>query len=325
MKVGRAVLLLLAAAQLTDGRPWTQLCCGAGKANFSQFFTQPEAWSTLRSELDSIKFFVGDVKKLEGIVPGGIKAVGSMFAQANLTVDIEAGGLRGFDCNGSDYAERTLQEIRPLVEQLTGTLRITFDGPFAHGLHQDSKTCNLTLVEAAKEVKANCKRTKELIHANHPQVTNVIFTWNEPIPWYSVGQFPAFENGTHNDFGNLLDLIDLVVRVGVPFSAFHADSPLGYNTAPGSDGYGKLDALMKHVRSRGLRFGKYFNDQAGGQSSDLAFEAGSIADARLFANRSGAPDDVIAESWYPYPHQALPERTRGTMGNTALSVIQMFA
>lgn len=107
----------------------------------------------------------------------------------------------------------------------------------------------------------------------------------------------------------------------VEFEAFHVDSPLAYNQWPTpKEGYAKLDALMPHVRSKGLRSGKYFNDATGGHTSGAAFEHGSVQDATEFVRANGAPDHAIAESWYSFPRVALPETVPGSMGHTALAV-----
>jgi hypothetical protein len=110
-----------------------------------------------------------------------------------------------------------------------------------------------------------------------------------------------------------------VQDAAVGFEGFHVDSPRGYNEAPG--GYEKLGALMAHVRARGLRFGKYFNDEKSGQEGpDAAFENATVADAAAFVANNGPPDDAIAESWYHFPTVALPDTAVGSMAQTTLRV-----
>lgn len=305
-----------------------QLCTGSKLKGYSDFFADGSAaWPTLRRRLDSIKFFVGNVAGLNDTVAGGLPQVARFFASSGIDVDFEAGGLRGFDCDGAHYAASTLKLLAPLLDELapayakagvsSATFHITFDGPFAHSLHQDTKLCPYTWEQAAQQVKANVDKTNELVAARYGDQLSVRFRWNEPAPWYSVGSYPAYHNGTVKDFGDLLQLIDVVTTAGVGFEAFHVDSPLNYNVAPG--GYEKLGALMSHVRASGLTFGKYFNDAHSGlEGPDAAYENATVSDATLFVSANGPPDDAIAESWYHYPHTALPEDADGSMAQTAL-------
>jgi hypothetical protein len=219
---------------------------------------------------------------------------------------------------------QTANLVRPLLQEpdlADAHVQLTFDGPFAHPLHQDSNLCPLTPAQVAQELVAHCNTLRSAISELQPRMS-VSFAWNEPVPWYSVGQYPPYNHdGKHNDFGDLLELIDLVVEAGVPISSFHADHPPEYNE---QQGYDKLGALMNYVRSKRMRFGKYFNSQSGGQTSDVAFERGTLQDATDFIARLGAPDDVIVESWYSYPQVALPETQIGSLGHTTLQVAKLL-
>lgn len=311
-------------ARVASEEPRLQLCGSLKRLEgFSDFFNTPTAWQNLGKRLNSIKFFVGDVAAIPENVTGGYAAVAAMFNETGMTLDFEAGGLRGFNCNGTSYAHATVNMLRPLLQEpdfAQASIMVTFDGPFAHSLHQDTNTCSYTLSQVAQELVAHCTTIRTLLAQIHPEM-QVSFTWNEPVPWYSVGAFPPYENGTHNDFGDLLELVDLVHESGVPFEAFHADHPPFFLE---SHGYEKLNALMKHVRGKGWRFGKYFNSQTGGATSDLSFENGTVKDVTDFVKLNGVPDDVIVESWYEYPHYALPETRAGALGHTALQVVPII-
>ena len=99
------------------------------------------------------------------------------------------------------------------------------------------------------------------------------------------------------------------------------DGPMGYGRP---DGYEKLAALGAEVQARGLRFGKIFNSQQGGATSDQAFFQATLADYHSF--RAAAPAAVLAglatvvETWYLHPKDAGPEATPFTLMNTAWAV-----
>ena len=329
------VLLLHALESTTAGGggsssasspPWFQICSGDKLGNFGQYFTNASAWPVLKPRTDSIKFFIGSVKSLPTTVSGGYAAIADFLrSNPSVGIDIEAGGLRGFNCDGESYAKETLDMIEPLLAGGVGsalsTLHITFDGPFAHSLHQDAKPCPLTPQQVATELAKNIRTTRQLGAQRYPQLA-VAFHWNEPVPWYRVGgSFPAFHNGTVKDFGDLLGLLDLVTSTpGADFAAFHADSPYVYNHEPGG-GYPKLGALMAAVRAKGLAFGHYFNTVPK-HAGD--FENGTLADASEFVAALGNPDHAIVESWYPFPHYALPEGAADTFAHTALAAWSIF-
>jgi hypothetical protein len=314
---------IVAATPTISAQPWFQICCGSKSAKFGQLFTNDTAWPTLKQHTDSIKFFIGSIKTLPNVVPGGYTAVASFFNRTGMAVDVEAGGLRGFNCNGASYAKQTLDMIEPLLAVGVGAsasvLRITFDGPFAHSLHQDTKLCPLTPQQVAQELVHNIDTTRQLVSARYPNL-KVLFNWNEPIPWYRVGRYPAFHNGTVKDFGDMLDILKLVTSAGVDFDAFHADSPYEYNQDP-QGGYPKLGALMAAVRAEGLKFGHYFNNVPH-EVGD--FEQGTLADVREFVAAIGNPDHAIIESWYKYPHAALPEDEQNTFAHTAKAAWELF-
>ena len=305
--------------------PWFQICSGVQEGNFGQYFTNASAWPVLRERTNSIKFFINNIESLPNVVAGGYEAVAAMFNETGIILDVEAGGLRGFNCDGASYAQQTLQMIEPLLAAGIGSaaseFRITFDSPFAMALHQDTKVCPLTPAQVAAELKTNIDTTRTLVASRYPKL-QVRFAWNEPVPWYHVGsEYPPYQNGTMNDFGDLLELLDLVTRTGVDFDAFHADSPYRYNHEAGG-GYPKLGALMAAVRGKGLQFGHYFNDEPQ-QAGD--FEQGTLADSREFVAAIGKPDHAIVESWYPFPQDALPEDEADTFAHTALAAWEILS
>jgi hypothetical protein len=219
-------------AETLAARPSLQLCSSPQQQDYGELFAEGSAaWPKLRRRLDSIKFFIGSVEGLNGTVAGGLPQIARFFATSGIGVDFEAGGLRGFDCDGAHYAQTTLTKLKPLLDELAPayaaagvadpTFHITFDGPFAHALHQDTKICPYTWAQAVEQVKANVEKTKELIAAQYGQHgLRVAFRWNEPAPWYHVGAcagsdqckpgcdcYPAYKNGTVKDFGDLLRLV----------------------------------------------------------------------------------------------------------------------
>jgi hypothetical protein len=132
---------------------------------------------------------------------------------------------------------------------------------------------------------------------------------------------------------------------GVELAGYWADSPMEDSACypcmcgqgpdnpckPGlaGSGYLKVAATVKLVKTLGLRVGKTFNSQNGGQTSSRAFYNGTLYDwnAAAQAVPSAASghhgfDAVMVETWYPHPAQAIPETTPYTTAWTALQVFK---
>ena len=330
--------LAIAAAKAADiNTRRYAFCSGTKLANFSSLYQNPAAWPSVRKVATYQKFFINSIASLNSTVPGGIPAVLSALASAGpagIAIGVEGGGLRpGKSCNGTYSAEVEFAKVAPFFDAGYANygmpLYMTLDGPFAHGLHPGKKgsapPCTYNETTAIIELAAYFARFSALARQQYNVSADggIVYGWNEPVPWYSVtSAYPPFRDGTLKNYGDLAALVDAVVaHPGTRFDYFHADSPLMYNlVSNGGSGYGKLGMLMARVRKAGLRFGKYFNSEQGGATSGAAFHDGTLQDFDDFVVHNGLPDDVLVESWYPYPRVAAPEAQGGTFMNTTADV-----
>ena len=78
------------------------------------------------------------------------------------------------------------------------------------------------------------------------------------------------------------------------------------------------------MRARGLRFGLIYNSEAGGTAGDEPFHDQALAALRAYQAAGGNPDDLLLQSWYPYPDVMVPEDQANTFTNTAKDVIAQY-
>lgn len=75
------------------------------------------------------------------------------------------------------------------------------------------------------------------------------------------------------------------------------------------------------MHAKGIRFGMFFNSDRGGNLSDKAFYTQSLLSYKEFTANFGKVDDILIESWYPYPLALIPEDQPYTFMNLAKKMI----
>jgi hypothetical protein len=83
-------------------------------------------------------------------------------------------------------------------------------------------------------------------------------------------------------------------------------------------------ALEQALRGHGLRFGLIYNSEAGGTAGDEPFHDQTLAALLSYQAAGGNPDDVIVQSWYPYPSAMVPEDQANRFTNTAKDLIAEY-
>jgi len=265
-----------------------------------KLFESNAPWPTAKAGIQVFKFYIGVVGGRRNLPI--VQAVQALKA-ANIAIAVEAGGLRDWECSGANMAQIELRTLSAIVQAAGQLSYLALDSPFGHTLASAiPNPCQYTVDQAAAQLLMYIKGIRQ-------RYPNVKIGLIEPVPWYTVGDFPSYPGAKYGDLPQLLDTVLSVLRQGgETLNFFHADSPYDFNEGiPDRQGWAKLKALQDFVRSRGMRFGLIFNsDRAGRTSDELFFRETLLAKAK-FTHAGGDPDDIILQSWYWYPRQWLPE------------------
>ncbi|HVZ40538.1 MAG TPA: hypothetical protein VHI13_14760 [Candidatus Kapabacteria bacterium] len=303
-----AIVVAGAAASMTMQAQPRRLAwiCPNMPHDFGNLFLPGAAWTNLKRSTDVFKLYIG---KLASADTTFIDNAVAALNQAHIKVAVEAGGLRPFSgCDSMAGENHAISELASMRSWLNrgGTIDyIVMDSPINTMIATGAPgNCGMTVTQAANELA-------DYMHAVRAVIPNVHFGWIEPVPWYTVGQYP---NHPGNNYGDLPKVMDTVVRIiaqhGDSLEFFHADSPYEYSESQITHGWDKLKEMERHTRAKGLRFGLIFNSEFGGLNDDSTFYARTMDGWLKYGAAGGDPQDVIVQSWYPLPTTVLAESTR---------------
>jgi hypothetical protein len=195
---------------------------------------------------------------------------------------------------------------------------LDLDSPFGHTLTAgEPGNCGYSLTQVATQLLT-------YVQLQRAALPGVQIGLIEPVPWYSVG---AYAPNPGNDYGDLPQLLDTLTTVlasgGQHIDYFHADSPYDFDQA-NPNGWNKLVALAAAVRGHGLRFGLICNSDFGGNNGDQLFHDQTLASFAAFKAAGGRSDDIMVQSWYPYPSAMAPETQSYTFTNVAKDLIAAY-
>jgi hypothetical protein len=238
--------------------------------------------------------------------------------QAHIAVAIESGGLRADNCSGAQAGSGDRAAIDKFVLAGGAISFIALDEPFANSIASGAvPNCGYTVAQAATELVTE-------IHIMREAYPGVQIGLIEPVPSYSVGVYPSNSGTSYGDLPQLLDtLLTTLAQAHERIDFFHADAPYDYDQAL-LNGWHKLVALEQVVRGHGLRFGLIYNSEAGGQAGDQPFHDQTLAAVVAYQAAGGNPDDLIVQSWYPYPSAMVAEDQPNTFTNTGKDVIAEY-
>jgi hypothetical protein len=284
------------------------LWIGPNPAQWSDLYAPRAMWPTVQSRTHVVKLYVDDINEA---APDALQDVVRTLNAAHIAAAVEVGGLRDWDCDGGSLAAIEIAKLDKLVAAGAAVSFLAMDSPFGHTLATGGPgNCGYSLRQVAEQLSVYIGT----VQGRYPHVVMGLI---EPVPWYSVGQYPP---NPGENFGDLPQLLDTLVTVlgehGQAIEFFHADSPYDYDQAH-PDGWHKLVALEGAVRSHGLRFGLIYNSDDGGNSGDQPFHDQTLAALQAFKDAGGHPDDLIVQSWYPFPSLMVPEDQPYTFTNVA--------
>lgn len=274
------------------------------RPDFWSLFNPNSGWDTLRSRIDVFSLHVNSLREQD---TASIRIAAKTLKDAGVQVNVECGGLRPFSGCDSLAGERQAQlELSQLYRWYSrgGAIDIiTMDSPINTMIinGDPNGTCNWTVSRAANEMVDYMKAVRQAL-------PNVSFALVEPVPWYSVGSFPAHAG---NNYGDLLKTLDTVFTVvaqrGERLDIFHSDSPYEYGENAFTQGWKKIKAVEEYLHTKGIRHGRIYNSEQGGFQSDQLFYERTLAAYDKYNAISGDPDEIEVWSWYDHPAKNYPE------------------
>ena len=312
---GSATVKIVGITAAKPQRHGQILWTGPNFNRWADLYSPAASWPSVQGRSHVVKLYIDDIYPASA---QSLAAVVATLDQAHIGIAVEVGGLRDWDCSGSSLAATEWAGLNRLVGAGGAISFLALDSPFGHTLATAIPgNCGYTVQQASEELVA-------YIHVMRQALPGVQIGLIEPVPWYSVG---AYGPNPGNDFGDLPQLLDAFLTIlsqhGEALDFFHADSPYDYAEAH-PDGWGKLLALQHEVQSHGLRFGLIYNSDAGGNAGDQQFHDQTLAAFQAFHAAGGSPDDLIVQSWYPFPSVMVPEDQPYTFTNVMKNGIARY-
>ena len=279
----------------------------------ARLFVPGASWTSVQARTHVLKLYMRDLDT----DPSSLASIAATLNQAHIAVAIESGGLRAGDCSGVSVGNVDSDFIQRLVHAGSAISFIALDSPFANAIASGLEpNCGYTVAQAATELVTEIG----IMRRAFPGVEIGLI---EPATSYSVGIYP----GNTGDYGDLVQLLDTflatLAQAHERIDFFHADAPYD-QTLANPYGWQKIVALEQAVRSDGVRFGLIYNSEAGGQTGDQPFHDQTLAAFTGYQAAGGNPDDLIVQSWMPYPSAMVPEDQANTFTNTAKDVIAQY-
>ena len=286
-----------------------------GPNTWKGLFATDSAWSQVQARTHVVKLYVDDVN---GAFPAALAAAVATLNQAHIAVAVEVGGVRDWNCSGEALATIESEKIAKFIDAGGAVSFLDLDSPFGHTIATGIPgNCGFSVAETSAQLVAYIQMMR---HA-FPGVRIGLI---EPVPWYSVGAHPA---NPGNNFGDLPQLLDTfqttLAAANEHIDYFHADAPYDYDQA-NPTGWFKLVSLAAAVRGHGWRFGLIYNSDTGGRTGDQPFHDQTLASFAAFKAAGGRSDDVLVQSWYPFPSMMVPETQSFTFTNVAKNLIAAY-
>ncbi|XP_065179169.1 uncharacterized protein LOC135809688 [Sycon ciliatum] len=287
-----------------------------------EMFSSPEQWLTVSSMLAESKgayHFHDGLLRILG--PGEAKIIADFFKQRpNISVSIEAGV---YLCNGTDVALTALQDLRNYTSVGGRIDQWALESIFSRtmsGCEGKFTTFQQVAEQAVDYVQVLKKAMPDLE-----------FGVIDAVPHFSAGKYPS-NNEPRVDLGDIRDALSTLktalAGAGTELLFYWADCPYEYSlNLPGNTGFEKLAFIANYTTNElGMRMGKIFNSQQGGSVSDKMYYDRSLLDYHAYMSTSAAAtdtSDIIAESWYKFPAQVIPETQPYTFMYTAKTILEL--
>jgi|GEM_PF-2429242 len=268
--------------------------------DFEAWLTDDDQWSQVLENLDVFGFHMNMLDGRNGLDPN---LVAEFQRRTGKAIGIEAGGLRmhygqGDTC-GETAARRELAKYGQIVQAGGMVDYLNLDSPI--GFMLESNDGAYSSSEAAREIA-------DYIEIVNDAIPGMSIGINEPIPWYSVDEFPSHPAQDRGDLLEILDvLMDTLDARGLSIDYFNCDCPYDYTVNRVYNGFAKLIRIQEWCHANGLRFGLMYNSARGGANGDSLFNADVLSYYHQLADSGCVPENLLVWSWYDHPTYALPE------------------
>jgi len=313
----KTILFILSLATVSYAQTQLWVSPNLGAEGFSDLFAENAPWPQARGAIDVFSthenFLGGRRDPLENILVPFLERSGIQLA-------LEVGGLRSHNLHGApvdQVGELTAVDELAKIENIyrvSGEVSILqMDSPIGYTLATGGDTI------CAFDPPASARETADYMDAILAVHPDMRFALIEPVPWYHVGNFPAYPGQDRGDLTEIMQIfLDTLNARGLTLEAFHADCPYSYTNYGRYNGWGKLRALETWVEDHGIRFGLIYNDEQAGQGergSDSLYHRRTLDYFTTYSDSGGNPENLLIMSWYPRPTKALPEDSLYTFTN----------
>ncbi len=268
-------------------------------SDYIEWLLEDSDWETVRDNLDVFGIHMNALNNRRPIV----QELVAFQQRTGIAIGIEAGGLRMHygqaDTCGETAARREINKYG-VIFRAGGTVDyLQLDSPIGFMLRSNGGA--YTPSEASRELADYI----EIVGNQFPDMSIGII---EPIPWYTIDEFPSHPGQNRGDLLEIYDvLLDTLDSRGLSIDFFNADCPYDYALNRGYDGFAKLVRLQEWCQDNDLQYGQIFNSARGGANSNEQFGRETIAYYDTLTAAGADPDILLVMSWYPHPDVALPE------------------
>jgi len=263
----------------------------AGAIDYFDLFAASAPWEVAAQHVSVFKIYAA---LLQNAADDQIRRLVAGLAERHIALGLEAPVLvEPNRCDSGTEATFWVVGLVARLKRLGGNLKsFAMVGPLIDG-HTSPRpnACHRSIPEVAAEA------------------ARVTAALRQFYPGLEVGEIePLGQGSNYPNWHELGAWFDAWRKAsGRPIAFLHIDT--GWGTRWQDD----MRDVAKQTRAAGVRFGVIYN----GSPSDLSDEA-FTSDALEHADElesalSGAPDDVILQSWEDYPRHALPDTAAGTM------------
>lgn len=304
-------------------------------------------WSSTVNTIDVFGYFIN---MLQNAQQSWYDSHLKLLNEKGVRVNVEVGGIRKAaqptDCdpNGTGtYASDKVNVFDKLAAAGSDDFIVSMDNVFSYNVidgyydkYNPSNSCQISASDVS-QIMVN------YINALQNDFPEAEIGWVEAIPLFAFGAFPSETPSSTPPDPDLQSLADTFFTTaqaqGAVLDFFHVDQTFTAflvsgltNTNPPDGPYQKMKAVQQYMRNKSVRFGILLNADSKNVSGD---PTGNLPQNQqifydltigyydcIVSHPSNIRlDDIMVESWYPYPYYTVLESTAYTSSNVMLGLI----
>jgi hypothetical protein len=277
-----------------------------GSRDYTDLFTQPEAWASARSHVDVFKFYTHNLDNEPCDICGDNYIQPLVDARAfqrladwGMGIAIEIGAVKEWGCSG-EMEYQTARFVVQNVQRSGGVVGfLAMDEPLIGG-----EMCRQSMEETAEITGRFVSRLREA----YP---SIVVGDIEPYPHFSAAE--------------LTQWLDLLEGNNATPVFFHLDVDIERVYVERKNVAADLQTLRQFSEARGIRFGVIFTSNWTRAGTDQGYYQSTLQWIRTVGDAIGRPQHLIFQSWQgPAPsgfHEVpinLPENDPGIFSHTRL-------